>query len=145
MNRHTNKGKHIYTYLRMNIYIIYTFQKRIKTHDSVLHGRSSRSLVSWNSRIHWLYFWWGVKRRPSINCPRYDTKPSDEEVAVLELWGMWSTCSLLLLSFPLWLDVVIPVRAWSTGQIELFNHLLYLKPFNCVQTNELLVRLKNVT
>ena len=24
----------------------------------------------------------------------------------------------------------------SIGQIELFNHLLYLNPFNCVQTNE---------
>ena len=23
------------------------------------------------------------------------------------------------------------------SQIEQFNHLLYLKPFNCVQTNEL--------
>ena len=24
----------------------------------------------------------------------------------------------------------------SMGQIELFNHLLYLKPFNCVQMNK---------
>ena len=32
----------------------------------------------------------------------------------------------------------------SLGQIELFNHLLYLKPFNCVQTNKFWF-VKNVT
>ena len=41
---------------------------------------------------------------------------------------------LPLLSGPLWLSVVVPVRVPSMGQIELFNHLLYLKPFKCVQT-----------
>ena len=30
--------------------------------------------------------------------------------------------------------VVVPVRVLSMSQIELFNHLFYLKPFNCVQT-----------
>ena len=48
---------------------------------------------------------------------------------------MWSTISLsLLLPGPLWLRVVVPIRASSMSQIELFNLLLYLKPFNCVQT-----------
>ena len=32
--------------------------------------------------------------------------------------------------------VVVPVRVPSIGQIELFNRLLYLKQFNCVQTND---------
>ena len=35
--------------------------------------------------------------------------------------------SLLLLPGPLWPGVVVPVRVASMGQIELFNHLLYLK------------------
>ena len=45
---------------------------------------------------------------------------------------MWSTPSL----FPgsLCPRVVIPVRVPSMGQIEVFKHLLYLKPFNCMQT-----------
>ena len=33
--------------------------------------------------------------------PGYGTKPSDGEDSVLELWGMWSTPSLLLLPGPL--------------------------------------------
>ena len=36
---------------------------------------------------------------------------------------------------PLWLRVVVLGRVPSMGQIELFNHFLYLKPFNYVQTN----------
>ena len=54
----------------------------------------------------------------------------------LELWGMWSTISLLLLPGPLCSRVVILVGVPSIGQIELFIHLLYWKPFDCVQTNE---------
>ena len=43
----------------------------------------------------------------------------------------------LQLPGPLWSEVVVPVRVWSMGQIELFiNHLLYLKSFNWVQTND---------
>ena len=34
-------------------------------------------------------------------CPEYDTKQSDGEAPVLELWRMWSTPSLLLLLGPL--------------------------------------------
>ena len=55
---------------------------------------------------------------------------------VLELCRMWSTSSLQLLPGPLWPRVVVPVRVTSIGQIELFNHSQYLKPFNCVQTND---------
>ena len=40
---------------------------------------------------------------------------------MLELWGMRSTSSLLLLPGPLWPEVVAPDRVPSTGQIELFD------------------------
>ena len=43
-----------------------------------------------------------------------DTKQSDSEVPVMELGG-----------------IIHSVRAPSMGQIELFNHLLYWKPFDC--------------
>ena len=38
--------------------------------------------------------------------------------------------------------MVITAGVPSTGQIELFDHLPYMKPFNCVQI-ELLVLVKN--
>ena len=68
--------------------------------------------------------------------PGNDTNPSNDETRAPELWGMWSTPSLSLLSSSLLM--VVPVRVSSVGQIVLFNHLLYLnlKPFNCVQTND---------
>ena len=40
---------------------------------------------------------------------------------MLELWGMWTTPSLLLLQGPLGPRVVAPDRVQSIGQIELFN------------------------
>ena len=40
---------------------------------------------------------------------------------MLELWGMWSTPSLLSLQDPLWLGVVAPDRVLSMGQIEPFD------------------------
>ena len=52
-------------------------------------------------------------------CPGYDTKKSDGEAPVLELWGMWSTLSFSLLSGPFWLRVVAPDKLLSMGQIEL--------------------------
>ena len=81
--------------------------------------------------------------------PGYDIKPSDSETPVLDLWGMWSTPSLALLSGPLWLRVVVPVRVVVMNQIEIFNNLQgiiiciekkitvkyqYLKAFNSMQT-----------
>ena len=48
--------------------------------------------------------------------PGYDTKQSDSEVPVmLELWGMRSTPSLLLLPGPLWPGMVAPDKALSIG------------------------------
>ena len=57
-------------------------------------------------------------------CPVYATKPSDGEVPVLELWGMWSTLSLPLLSGLFWSGMVVSVRVLSMSQIELSNLLL---------------------
>ena len=47
---------------------------------------------------------------------------------------MWSTPSLPLHTGPLWSRAVVPVWVLSIGQIEVFNPLLYLKPFNCTRT-----------
>ena len=60
-------------------------------------------------------------------CPGYNTKVSDGEVPVLQLWRMWGTLSLPLLLGPPWLGVVVPDRVPSIDQIQ---------PFNCVQTND---------
>ena len=49
---------------------------------------------------------------------------------------MWSAHSLPLLVGPLRTRVVIPVKVPSMGQMEMFNRLQVLKPFNCVQTND---------
>ena len=75
-------------------------------------------------------------KTPFNKHPGYATKPSNGEAPVLELWGMWSTSLLPLHSGQLWFKVIEPVRVQSMGQIELFNNLLYLKPSNCVQTND---------
>ena len=63
----------------------------------------------------------GCRIPPHINeCPRYDTRQSDGEVPVmLELWGMRSIASLLLLPGPLWPGVVAPDRVLPMGRIEL--------------------------
>ena len=52
----------------------------------------------------------GTKNFPN-ECPVYDTKQSDGEVLViLELWGVWSTPSLLSLPGPFLPGVVAPDR-----------------------------------
>ena len=54
-------------------------------------------------------------------CPDGDTKKSDDEAPVLEVWRVWSTSSLPSLPGPLWPGVVVPDRVLSIGQIELFD------------------------
>ena len=52
----------------------------------------------------------------AVECPGYDTKQSDGEVAaVLEFWGMRITPPLLSLPGPLWFGVVASDRALSMG------------------------------
>ena len=61
-----------------------------------------------------------VRKDSSNECPGYDTKQSDGEFPVmLELWGMWSTSSLPLLTGTLSLRVVVSDGVISIGQIEL--------------------------
>ena len=63
--------------------------------------------------------------------PEYDSKAFDGETSVLELWGIWSTTLLPLLSSPLWLRVEV-----SLGQTELlFNHLTMCKQMANVKLN----------
>ena len=69
--------------------------------------------------------------------PGYETKHSGCVAPNMELWRMKNTSSLPLHIGQLWSRVVVPVRVLAMGQIEQFKHLLYLKPFNCVQTNNL--------
>ena len=51
---------------------------------------------------------------------------------------MRSIQSLSLLPGPLQPGQVVPVRVPTMAQIELFNLSIYLKPFKCVQTNDLI-------
>ena len=44
-----------------------------------------------------------------------------------------------LFPVPLWPGVILPVRVPSIDQIEMFNHLQFLKPFNCVQMKLLML------
>ena len=90
-------SRHIFQSIKRSIWFNgYSRRKWTRRHDCP---------VSWGCRIHWLHI-----------CPGYDTKQSDGEVpAVLELWGMRSTPSLLWLPGPLWPGVVAPDRALSMG------------------------------
>ena len=85
-------------------------------------------------RIHKLHLCIGV--RPLLNeCLGHDAKPTDGEASVLEIWGMWSVPSLLLLLEPLWPWVVVSVGVPSMGQIELLNHLTVCKQITGVKLN----------
>ena len=59
---------------------------------------------------------------PTNECPRYDTKPSDDETPVMmALWKMRSTSSLSSHWGPLWPGVAAPARILSMCLIELFE------------------------
>ena len=70
------------------------------------------------------------RSKPLHEYPGYEPKPSDGEASVLEL------CATQLISGPLKPKLVVSVGVPSMGQIELFNHLLYVKPFNYAQIND---------
>ena len=80
---------------------------------------------------------------PLNECPDDETKQSDDEFPVmLELWGMWSSPSLLSPPGSLESVVVGPDRVLSKGQIEMFVKLYTdaVFTFNCEQTKpELLI------
>ena len=56
------------------------------------------SSVGWGCSIHRQHLCGGVI--PSNECPDYEIKPFDGETSALEIWEMWSTPSLSLLSGP---------------------------------------------
>ena len=72
----------------------------------------------------------------------YETYPSSSEAPILEFWGMGNKYhfiainSIAINSIPLWPRLIVPNRVSSKGKTEISNHFLYLKPFNCVQTND---------
>ena len=73
--------------------------------------------VSWGCKIHCLLLYRGLKLPKE--CSGYDTKQSDDEAPVmLELWEMWSTSSLQLLTGSIWREVVALDRVLFMGQIE---------------------------
>ena len=85
--------------------------------------RARVSPVSWGCKIHQLHLCRGSKTTPSLQWVSwYAIKQSDgEALVILELWGMLSTPSLLLLPGPLWPRVVAPDRILSMSQIDLFD------------------------
>ena len=88
---------------------------------TVLTFNSVYCPVGWGCGIHRLHLCKGV-RSPN-ECPGYDTKQSDGEVPVmLDLWGMWSTPSLLLLPGPLWPRTVAPDKQ-SDGEVSVMLEL----------------------
>ena len=74
---------------------------------------------SWASRIGRLPLCRGVSAHPS-KCPGYKVPP-------LGLQGVWIIPSLSLIPVPLGMEVL------SMAKIEVLNHLLCLKPFDCKQ------------
>ena len=63
-----------------------------------------------------------AKTTPPMSILDNDIKQSGGKApAVLELWGMRSIPSLLLLPGPLWSGLVAPDRVRPMGQIELFD------------------------
>ena len=71
--------------------------------------------VGWDYHIHQLHHCRGIRPPLTNQCSRYDSKLSDREFLALELWEIWSTLSLQLLSGPLWPGVVIPVKVPTMG------------------------------
>ena len=64
----------------------------------------------------------------------YDTKLSNGEAPVLEVWRMWRISSLPLLQGPLCLGAVGLDRVPSMGLIELFNHLTVYKEMSDIKS-----------
>ena len=62
-----------------------------------------KQALSTGLRIHWLYphALQRDKTLPKKECPVCDTKLSNREAPILEIWEAWHTPSLLLLPGPL--------------------------------------------
>ena len=64
---------------------------------------------------------WRNTEIPQNDCPIYDTKLSDGEAPVLDLWVFWSISSLPLLPCIFWPGVVTPDRVLPMDQLEVFD------------------------
>ena len=87
-------------------------------------------------KICWLYLCGGMRTPLQTNILDMTLNYLMVRLQFKTFGKMWSTPSLPLLLGPLWPWVVVPVRVLSKGQIDQLNYLLYMKPFNCVQTND---------
>ena len=116
----------------------------IKQRDQTKPNKTKSSPVGWGSIISRLHFCrWVRTASPglanALNMILNHLKSlSFSKDRVSPLWPG-----------PIKLGDVVPVKVQSIGQIELINHFLYLKPFNCVKTydrywNELLVLHSNI-
>ena len=95
------------------------------------------SPVGWDNRIYRLQL--------SNESPGYDIKQTNCNAPALELWGMWSTTSLLLPLGPLMLNWIVWLNwiAWNrnvfdnwtvlTFKLRAYTKLNYLK-YNCFLT-----------
>ena len=70
-------------------------------------------------------------KTPGNECPWYDTKQSEGEVSIVELWEVRSTSSLPLAPCPLWPRVVATDRVLSMATIELFEISTVCKNMTC--------------
>ena len=52
------------------------------------------------------------------DCPRYKSKSSDDDAQVMDIWGMQSIPSFLLLLGPLWHEVIEPNTVLPVGQTK---------------------------
>ena len=102
------------------------------TFDKPVFDKVANSPVNWSCRICWLHLWRGTRLLQQVSWVWQWTE-SDGEASVLEIWGMWSTPSFLLLPGPLWARMVVPTRIPFMGQLELFNHLNVYKQMTDVE------------
>ena len=128
--------------------------------DMVLIPASSLQLLWTSSRRGYIIIW-----RPPTSCERHNfalNSTSRQSRSPLISWYLrpdapviytgafllltawpgrrsicntWRTPSLSLLPGPFRLRVVVLVRVPCMSRIELFNHFLYLKPYNSEQTD----------
>ena len=97
------------------------------------------SPVSWDCKIHQLHLYREV--RPPPHTHTYTMSVLDMTLNWIWWWGStpgpFQNVKYFIISITprsTLTRVAVPIKVLSVGQIEIFNHLLYLKPFNYVQT-----------
>ena len=68
-------------------------------------------------------YWWSCRILCILCVERYPWYDTELHLMVrLQIWRMWSTPSLLVISGPLWPGVVVPTRVPFMDQIDLFRN-----------------------